>query len=132
MIAPSSLRIGNILSVCYEEELQPYSVEILQADLVHLADRKEADDPRDLYGLPLTKDFLLANNFEEMLEHNLFITQFKKIIIRIEFIEGKTNFAWLCINQAKYPLNYIHELQNQIFFQTGWEMKNPFINLVHQ
>lgn len=128
MIAPSSLRIGNILSVCYEAWLQPYRVEILQADLVHLADRKEADDPRDLVGLPVSEDFLLANNFEEMQEHSLFIAQLNKTVIRVEFTDGKPNLAWLCINQSKYPLNYIHELQNKVFYQADWEMKNPFKN----
>lgn len=125
MIAPAFLRIGNILSVCYEEGLKPHAVEILQVDLVHLSGRKEADDPRDLIGLPVTKDFLLYNNFKELTLRHQFITIINKIFIRVEFW-GEADSLLLYVNKAKYSFKYIHELQNILLYAAGWEMTYPF------
>ena len=130
MIAPAFLRIGNILSVCYEEGLKPYTVEILQSDLVHLSDRIEADDPRDLIGLPVTKDFLLHNNFKELLPSHHFITTINKTIIRVVFVDEAGSFM-LYVNKEKYSFKYIHELQNILLYATGWEMTYPFENALN-
>jgi hypothetical protein len=123
MITPASLRIGNIISVCYEEKFEPHTVEILQADLVHLSDRAEADDPRDLTGLPVTKEFLLLNDFRVMRMSNRFISNCDKNFICIQFDDEK-DYLVLTINRSSYTLLFIHELQNILFYCTGLELKN--------
>lgn len=126
MIVPKSLRIGNILAVCYEERLNPHSVEILQADLIHLSERPEADDPRDLIGLPVTKDFLLLNNFNEI--NRQFKAHIKGKAIRVEF-NNEIKSMWLYVDQTKFKVEFIHELQNILFYTTGWEMASSFNNV---
>ena len=130
MIAPAFLRIGNILSVCYEEGLKPHKVEILQVDLVHLSGRNEADDPRDLIGLPVSKEFLLYNNFEELLMRHHFITRINKTFIMVEFV-GEAGSLLLYVNKATYSFKYIHELQNILLYAAGWEMTYPFQNVLN-
>lgn len=126
MIVPKSLRIGNILAVCYEEELNLHSVEILQADLVHLSERPEADDPRDLIGLPVTKDFMLLNNFNEI--NRQFYAYINGKVIRVEFNNGIES-VWLYVEQTRFKIEYIHELQNILFYTTGWEMVSSLNNV---
>ena len=120
MIAPAFLRIGNILSVCYEEGLKPYTVEIIQSDLVHLSGREEADDPRDLAGIPVTWNFLKQNNFEEQ-EHHQFFMRINSRVVTIHFINEGDSLS-LFVDNIKFSLRYIHELQNILFYAAGWEM----------
>jgi hypothetical protein len=127
MIVPGFLRIGNILTLCYEDELKPYTVEILQADLVHLSSRPEADDPRDIIGLPVTRAFLLNNNFEEL--NQQFIACYNKKLIKIEF-SAETDDAWVYVDKVEFTVRYIHELQNLLFYTAGWEITSSFKNLL--
>ena len=123
MIVPGFLRIGNLLTVCYEDELKPYTVEILQADLVHLSSRPDADDPRDLVGLPVSRAFLLNNNFEELSQQ--FIVSFNKKLIKVEF-SSDIDVALVYVDEAKFEVKYIHELQNLLFYSAGWEITSSF------
>ena len=125
MIAPAFLRIGNILTVCYEEGFKPYTVEILQSDLVHLSNRPEADDPRDIIGLPVTQEFLVSVNFKKL--STLYIAHFNENLISVE-LAAEIDFTCLYIDQTRFPIKYIHELQNIVFFTTGWEIIPSFKN----
>jgi hypothetical protein len=128
MVQPSNLRIGNLLTVCYEDGLKPYIVEVLQADLVHLSNRAEAEDPRDLIGLHVTSDFLLSKNFTE--QDNVFTVLANEKRIKFCFNKDKKT-AVLYVDNMRFEIKYIHELQNILFYFAGWEMTGFLENSIY-
>jgi hypothetical protein len=128
MVQPSSLRIGNLLTVCYEEGLKPYSVEVLQADLVHLSNRAEAEDPRDLIGLRVTPGLLLSENFTE--QDDVFTVLANEKMIKVCFNKDKETAA-LYVANIGFEIKYIHELQNILFYFAGWEITESLENSIY-
>lgn len=105
----SDLRIGDIVSVCYEDKVIPDTVVILEPDVVHLSSRKYADSDRDIIGVPLQEEWLSKFNFEYDLHSDEWT--FNKIIVKK--IQNEHVIIWLLQFKAfKLTIEFVHQLQD--------------------
>lgn len=105
----SDLRIGNIVSVCYENDIVPDTVIVLEPDVVHLSMRKYSDSDRDIIGVPLSEEWLLHFGFIYHLE--LEVWCFGEIIIKK--LKNKWVAKW---NTLKKEIEFVHQLQDLSHF----------------
>lgn len=105
----SDLRIGNIVSVCYENEIIPDTVIVLEPDVIHLSNRKYPDSERDIIGVPFN---------EEWLKHFNFIYHSKKEgWCNGEIIIKKLPDNWVAEwNTLKREIEFVHQLQDFLHF----------------
>lgn len=105
----SDLRIGNIVSVCYENGVAPDTVIVLEPDVVHLSNREYPDSDRDIIGVPLNKEWLLHFGFVYHLELEIWCSG--EIVIR----ELPNNWIakW---NTLKKEIEFVHQLQDLLHF----------------
>lgn len=102
----SDLRIGNIVSVCYENVVVPDTVIVLEPDVVHLSQRQYPDSDRDIVGVPLDEQWLM--HFFFMYDANLNVWQNGKIqISKISAEDWSIQYGSLILK-----IRFVHELQN--------------------
>jgi len=105
----SDLRIGNIVSVCYENDIIPDTVIVLEPDVVHLSSRKCPDSDRDIIGVPLNEEWLMHFNFIYHSEQEGWCNG--------EIIIKKLSDSWIAKwNTLKRELEFVHQLQNFLHF----------------
>lgn len=105
----SDLRIGNIVSVCYENGIAPDTVIVLEPDVVHLSNRKYPDSDRDIIGVPLNKEWLIHFNF--VYNSELEVWSSSEIIIK------KLPNSWIVKwNTLKREIEFVHQLQDLLHF----------------
>lgn len=105
----SDLRIGNIVSVCYENEILPDTVIVLEPDVVHLSNRKYPDNDRDIIGVPLSEEWLHQLHF---IYHPRQIAWHRGEII-IKKLTNKWMAKW---NTLKIEIEFVHQIQDLIHF----------------
>ncbi len=59
----SDLRIGDIVSVCYEDGIAPDKVIVLEPNVVHLSQRQYPDNDCDIIGVPLNQQWFVHFSF---------------------------------------------------------------------
>ena len=105
----SDLRIGDIVSVWYEDKVIPDTVVILEPDVVHLSSRKYADSDRDIIGVPLQEEWLSKFNFEYDLHSDEWT--FNKIIVKK--IQNEHVNIWLLRSEnSKLKIAFVHQRQD--------------------
>jgi len=105
----SDLRIGNIVSVCYEDVVTPDIVIILEPDTVHLSMRNHADSDRDIIGVPLHEEWLRKFNFK----YNSHSDKWKLNKIIIKKIQSGTVNIWLVQSKTlQMKIAFVHQLQD--------------------
>lgn len=105
----SDLRIGNIVAVCYENNIVPDIVIVLEPDVVHLSNREYPDSDRDIIGVPLNKEWLLHFGF--IYHSELEVWRSGEIIIK------KLPNNWIAKwNTLKREIEFVHELQDLLQF----------------
>ena len=105
----SDLRIGNIVSVCYEDVVTPDIVIILEPDTVHLSMRNHADSDRDIIGVPLQEEWLRKFNFK----YNSHSDKWKLNKISIKKIQSGTVNIWLVQSKTlQMKIAFVHQLQD--------------------
>lgn len=105
----SDLRIGNIVSVCYENEIVPDTVIVLEPDVVHLSNRKYPDSDRDIIGVPLSEEWL----------HKFHFTYHSKqmVWLRDEITIKKLTSKWVAKwNTLERKIEFVHQVQDLIHF----------------
>jgi len=102
----SDLRIGNIVSVCYENQIVPDKVIVLEPDVVHLSQRQYPDNEHDIIGVPLDEQWLM--HFFFRYEENLKVWQNKDIKI------SKINSEYWSVQCGSLILKikFVHHLQD--------------------
>lgn len=105
----SDLRIGNFVSVCYEDTLIAEEVIILEPGTVHLSNRKYADSDRDIVGVPLSEEWLMRFRFSYNAIRNRWY--FNDLVIKRS--SDTSNEYWvLQFKCGKIKIAFVHELQN--------------------
>ena len=105
----SDLRLGNIVSVCYENDTMPDTVIVLEPDVVHLSNRDYPDSDRDIIGVPLQEKWLRIFKFKYNFHSGEWT--FDKIIIK-KIETAKTN-TWLVQSEKfKLKIEFVHQLQD--------------------
>jgi hypothetical protein len=105
----SDLRVGNIVSVCYEDDITPDTVLILEPHVVHLSNREFADSDRDIIGVPLSKEWLMHFNFNYQSKQRIWCRN--GIIIRL--LKNKWTVKWNSLNRE---IEFVHQLQDLLHF----------------
>ena len=105
----SDLRIGNIVSVCYENDIVPDTVIVLEPDVVHLSNRKYPDSDRDIIGVPLSTTWLkkFEFNYNPVLKN----WECKNTLIKKLSSDSK-NYWELQSKAGLLRISFVHELQN--------------------
>jgi hypothetical protein len=129
MLLPTTLRIGNAVSLCYEERPNSFTVEVLQTDMVHLSNREHADDPRDLTGIPIDKQCLLENAFKQERNPGVYTLHYHDRVIQILLLT-QSDFYWVFIDDNRFKVRYIHELQNLLFYTIHFEFNHSTENVL--
>lgn len=105
----SDLRIGNIVSVCYENEIVPDTVIVLEPDVVHLSNRKYPDSERDIIGVPLNEEWLRQFHFTYRSK--------QMVWLRDEIIIKKLTNKWMAKwNTLNIEIEFVHQVQDLIHF----------------
>ena len=105
----SDLRIGNIVSVCYENDIIPDTVIVLEPDVVHLSNRDYPDSDRDITGVPLNEEWLMHFNFIFHSEQEVWCSG--------EIIIKKLSNNWVAkSNTLKIEIGFVHQLQDLLHF----------------
>ena len=105
----SELRVGNIVSVCYEEDIVPDTVVVLEPDVVHLSNRKYPDSDRDIIGVPISNEWLLHLNFNY---HSK-----QKVWCHGEIIVSHLKNKWVAKwNSLNREIEFVHQLQDLLHF----------------
>jgi hypothetical protein len=105
----SDLRVGNIVSVCYEDDIIPDTVLILEPDVVHLSNRQYADSDRDIIGVPISKGWLMHFNFNYQSKQRVWCHG--EIIITA--LKNKWIAKWNSLNRE---IEFVHQLQDLLHF----------------
>ena len=105
----SDLRVGNIVSVCYEDDIIPDTVLVLEPDVVHLSNRKYPDSDRDIIGVPISNEWLLHFNFNYHSKQRVWCHG--EIIIRA--LKNKWIAKWNSLNRE---IEFVHQLQDFLHF----------------
>lgn len=105
----SDLRVGNIVSVCYEDDIVPDTVIVLEPDVVHLSNRKYADSDRDIIGVPISKEWLIHFNFNYQSKQRSWCHG--EIIVRKR--KNKWVAKWNSFNRE---IEFVHQLQDLLQF----------------
>ena len=101
----SDLRIGNIVSVCYENDIIPDTVIVLEPGVVHLSKRQCPDSDRDIVGVPLNKEWL--THFSFIYHSELEVWYSGAIIIK------KQPNNWIAkSNTLNIEIEFVHQLQD--------------------
>ena len=103
------LRIGNIVSVCYEKEIIPDKVMVLEPNVVHLSKREYPDNELDIIGVPLSEEWLIQFFFTYHSEFQLW--QSGELLIK------KLTNCWLVQYKSyRKKIESVHQLQDIIHF----------------
>jgi hypothetical protein len=103
------LRIGSIVSVCYEKEIIPDKVMILEPNVVHLSTREYPDNEQDIIGVPLSEEWLIQFSFTYHSEFQLW--QSGEILIK------KLTNCWLVQYKSyRKEIESVHQLQDIVHF----------------
>lgn len=102
----SDLRIGNIVSVCYENQIVPDKVIVLEPDVVHLSQREYPDSDRDIIGVPLDEQWLM--HFFFRYEENPKMWQNDDLQIR----KINPEFWLVQYGSLKLKIRFVHQLQD--------------------
>ncbi len=105
----SDLRIGNIVSVCYEKDIIPDTVIVLEPEVVHLSNREYPDSDRDIIGVPLSTTWL--KKFEFKYNPGLKNWGCKNILIK-KLSNDSENYWVLQSKSGLLRISFVHELQN--------------------
>ena len=105
----SDLRIGNIVSVCYEDIVTPDTVLILEPGVVHLSSRNTPDSDRDIIGVPLHEEWLRKFNFK----YHFNSDEWKCDEVIIKRIPSENSNTWLAQSETfKKKIAFVHQLQD--------------------
>ena len=105
----SDLRIGNIVSVCYEDIVIPDTVLVLEPGVVHLSNRKNPDSDRDIVGVPLQEEWLRKFNFKYNSHSDEW--KFDEIIIK-KIQRGNVNIWLVQSKTLQLKIAFVHQLQD--------------------
>lgn len=106
----TDLRIGNVVSVCYENDIIPDTVIVLEPDVVHLSNREYPDSDSDIMGVPLNNEWLI--HFSFIYHSELEVWSSDEIIIK-----KLPNNNWIAKwNTLKREIEFVHQLQDLLHF----------------
>jgi hypothetical protein len=108
----TNLRLGNIVALVDQPE-SPDCVLILEPGLVHLMNRDQADDEKNIIGVPVSEQVLAQYEIPFNCWHENGTT---KIFIDIP---KDQEHAILHCQGIRRKICFIHEIQNLVFDLTG-------------
>jgi len=113
----TELRLGNLVSLAYDPEKYGVVISMDIAGSVHLGNKEQADDIRDIIGLEITESLLEKLGYETVIytgDHEITLSfNGKRIMVSID-------------ETTIYHLRFFHELQNAVFVNTGQELLDPY------
>lgn len=114
---PQELRLGNLISLSYNPEKFGVVIAMDLSGSIHLSNKEEADDIRDIIGLEISEPLLEKLGYETTIyagEHEITLKfTGKRVTVTID-------------ESITYHLRFFHELQNAVFVNTGSELLDPF------
>lgn len=111
----TNLRLGNIVALI-DQPGSPDRVLILEPGLVHLMNRNEADDERNISGVPVSEQVLAYYEIPVNCWHE---NETTKIFIDIPKDREQ---AILHCQGLRRRISFIHEIQNLVFDLTGEDL----------
>jgi len=124
MLKAEELRIGNLV-MRYSNIMEVSGVSLECADLILLQPNTRVNWRMlysDIFGIPLTEEWLLKLGFENAIENEGSLPCFKKRNITIaKWIGGKWHAWYKSTDLIKSP-QHVHHLQNLHFYLCGEEL----------
>jgi hypothetical protein len=108
----TNLRLGNVVALVDQPE-SPDQVLILEPGLVHLMNRDEADDERNIIGVPVSEHVLAQYQIPFNCWH-----ESGTIEIFIDIPQDQEQAILHC-QGIKRNVFFLHEIQNLVFDLTG-------------
>jgi len=109
----TELRLGNIIGLIYDPEKYGVIIALDQSGTVHISNREYPDEIRDVVGIAITPKLLARFGYESYI-------YFDGREIKLVF-HGKR--ATVTIDDTTtYEIQFVHELQNIVYFNTGQEL----------
>lgn len=114
---PQELRLGNLISLSYDPEKLGVVIAMDMSGSIHLGNKEDADDIRDIIGLEITEPLLEKLGYETTIytgEHEITLAfTNKRVTLTID-------------ESITYRLRFFHELQNAVFVNTGRELFDSY------
>ncbi|MGJ7030952.1 hypothetical protein [Niabella hirudinis] len=113
---PQELRLGNLISLSYDPEKFGVVIAMDVTGSIHLGNKENADNIRDIIGLEVSETLLEKLGYETTIytgEHE----------ITLNFADKRVSVT---IDESiTYRLRFFHELQNAVYVNTGQELLDP-------
>lgn len=111
----TNLRLGNVVALVDRPE-SPDRVLILEPGLVHLMNRDEADDERNIIGVPVSEQVLAQYQIPFNCWHQSGTTK-----IFIDILQDQEQAILHC-QEIRLKICFLHEIQNLVFDLTGEDL----------
>lgn len=111
----TNLRLGNVVALVDQPE-SPDRVLILEPGLVHLMNRQEADDERNVIGVPVSEQILAQYQIPFNCWHQSGTTK-----IFIDVRQDREQVVLRC-QEIRLRICFLHEIQNLVFDLTGEDL----------
>jgi hypothetical protein len=111
----TNLRLGNVVAL-FDQPENPDRVLILEPGLVHLMNRDEADDEKNIIGVPVSEQVLAQYQIPFNCWHKSGTTK-----IYIDILQDPERATLHC-QGIKCNVLFLHEIQNLVFDLTGEDL----------